>query len=382
MPKMQKKLPKRTSIKRRVKTTSFGPVSTINTAPVAIGNSVRGSAPVVRQVADGLRVVGRDFAFALSSSAASVTGWDLIGGMPISPAVLASSGLRAFVQSYAHFKVNRIMFHYITSSPTSQAGDILFYHERDRNSPCPDFSNSNFLPYVLSDHNTVLGPQWTNHSALIEPPADWKSTNYGAQTDLNEDAAGAVMLFSKTNAVNSPGYVIIDYDITFRELAVNPRAGALPVSRGLFHQTAIGLSAVSTTAGTTTYTGSTSGWVFRGLGVGGAAAAAPTGMLPGDVYKCVVSATASSQNTFTACTLSNLLTYPDDASTAVTLDDGFTFYACYDGNSSKLRINPTRNDSETSTRPFVAGVTGSITFALCVNMTLVAVTGSTNQSSY
>jgi hypothetical protein len=377
---MTKQQKRNMSTKRRAPTRKFGAVTTINTAPVAIGNSIRGSAPSITQTPNGTRVVGRDFGFALASTASSVTGWELIGGMPLTPAVLASSGLRAFTQSYASFKINSVIVHYITSSPTSQAGDVLFYYERSRLSPAPDFSNVNFLPFVLSDPKTILGPQWTNHSALITPPADWKSTNYGVQDDIDEDCAGSVYMFSKTNATNSPGYVVIDYDITFKELSVNPRAGVLPISRGQFFQTALGVSALATTNQTTNYKDST-GWVIRGNSTANTTAQSITGLTGGDIYKCVASATASSINTFTNCSLSNILKYVEDTA-AVTVDDGFTFYARWDAVNSTFCIAPTMVDAETNQRVFQSGVTATITFALPVTMHLVRTTGAPVQSSY
>lgn len=39
---------------RTSKKGSFGPVSAINTAPVSVGNSVRGASPSVTQTSDGL----------------------------------------------------------------------------------------------------------------------------------------------------------------------------------------------------------------------------------------------------------------------------------------------------------------------------------------
>lgn len=220
------------AVKSAIRTpANFGPVSQINTAPVSVGNSVRGSKPRITQTTNGARVVGRDFAFALSATAAAITGFELIGGMPITPCALPSSILRNYCQMFQKFKVNRIAVHYITSSPTSQAGDILFYYERDALAPMMDYSSSSFLPFVLSDENTIIGPQWTNHSMLVKPTPDWKSTLYGNQTDINEDRCGNIFMFSKTNAANSPGYVLIDYDIQFKELSVNPRAGTLPIAR-------------------------------------------------------------------------------------------------------------------------------------------------------
>lgn len=89
----------------------FGSVSSITTAPVSIGNSVRGTKPRVRQTSDGARIVGRDFAFALSGTGSAVTNWEVIGGMPLTPCVLPSSVLRNYCQMFQKFKVNRLIAH-------------------------------------------------------------------------------------------------------------------------------------------------------------------------------------------------------------------------------------------------------------------------------
>nr|UHS71974.1 MAG: hypothetical protein 3 [Luteoviridae sp.] len=307
---------------------SFGPVSQINTAPVSVGNSVRGSKPRITQTTNGARVVGRDFAFALASSDADITHWELIGGMPITPCALPSSVLRNYCQMFQKFKVHKIVVHYITSSPTSQAGDIMFYYERDPNAPMCDYTSSNFLPFVLSDPNTVIGPQWTNHSMLITPIADWKSTLFGNQIDLSEQVAGSLFLFSKTNSANSPGYILIDYDISFKELSVNPRAGSLPVARA--QNTMICLTApTSLTAGS-----GASFTVETGKTISDTVSAGPTGWENGDVYKAVLQVTSSTKvnaawsGTGTTPTTANLLRYRDD--TTISLDDGFTVYFAVD----------------------------------------------------
>ncbi len=186
---------------------------------------------------------------------------------------------------FAHFKFNKFVVHYITSSPTSQSGDVLFYYERDRLAPMCDYSSSSFLPYVLSDEHTVIGPQWTNHSIMVRPTPEWKTTLYGNQTDINEDAAGTLFLFSKTSAANSPGYLLIDYDISFREFAVNPRAGTLPIARAQSSFTALDPGS-TTTAGTPSLYNLTTAKAIIG-----ATSAVPTGYTVGDIYKVVLQVT-------------------------------------------------------------------------------------------
>lgn len=321
------KMAKRT---RRTQSPGFGAVSAINTAPVSVGNSVRGSAPRVSQTTDGARVVGRDFAFALSATASTVTGWELIGGMPVTPCCLPSSILRNYCQMFNKFKVNRLTVHYITSSPTSQAGDVLFYFEKDRMAPMPDYSSSSFLPYMLSDPHTVIGPQWTNHSVTLKPAKDWKTTLFGNQTDLNEDSEGTLFFFSKTNAANSPGYLLIDYDFSFKELSVNPRAGTLPVARAQSSFVCY-TSTGNINAGNSALFNS----VTTGKTIANVVSAVPTGALAGDIYKAVLQVTASqlvnaAWTGTPAITSANMLQYAD-ATVSIIIDDGSTYFSRYDG---------------------------------------------------
>lgn len=368
------------------KSASFGPVSSINTAPVAIGNSIRGSRSTVTNTANGVRVVGRDFGFSLISTGATVTDWALVGGMPITPAVLPSSILRNYCQMFANFRVNALTVHYITSSPTSQAGDVMFYYERDRKSPLMDYTNSSFLPFVLSDPMTVIGPQWTNHTLQVEPVPQWKTTNFALNSDLNEDAAGTIFFFSKTNATNSPGYVLFDYDITFRDMSVNPRAGQLPVARGQCSPIAIGATAVAAVSGSSVALALT----VQGVGLSGSAAPMPTGTASGDIFKLSFAANSSvSLNTWTIATLSNLFVDSGAVDVPIILDDGFTCYGRWADNTAGGGSVPTMS-LYSSVEAALAGisglrygVTGTITFTLICQAQLVASTSSSFiQSSY
>lgn len=359
---------------------SFGPVSAINTAPVSVGNSVRGSQPRVTQSIDGACIVGRDFAFALSASASTVTGWEVIGGMPLTPCAFPSSILRNYCQMFSKFKVNKCTIHYITSSPTSQAGDVLFYYERDRMAPFPDYSNSSFLPFVLSDDHTIIGPQWTNHSMLIKPVAEWKSTLYGNQTDINEDASGSFFLFSKTNAANSPGYLLIDYDISFKEMAVNPRAGTLPIARAQSTFVCMDPGSALTTGSVPTFT------LVQGKTVANVTSTVPTGWTTGDIYKVVLQITASQQvnatwaGVGTTPTTANLLRYEDN--TTITVDDGFTCYLLATSTTSGI-LYATLEGAVTGTKPLEAGVTSTSTVVgICAEIQLVRNVDALTQSAY
>jgi len=383
MNKQKKMRVKRTS---RPRAANFGPVSTINTAPVAIGNSVRGSKPVVVNSANGCRVIGRDFAFEAKATVAAATSWSLIGGMPITPAVLTTSSLRSYAQLFANFKINSLVVHYITSSPTSQAGDVMFYYERERNGPMVDFTNNSFLPFVLSDPSTIIGPQWNNHSMVIEPVKEFKNTNYGLNSDLNEESAGSFFLFSKTNAANSPGYILIDFDITFKEMSVNPRAGIIPVTRGLWTYLTLFTNAITATSGVTGYRPT-----IGGNNPDGTATALPTGAATGDIYKIVAlvtNSTVSGTNAaWSGATTANLLSYQvaNGTDVAVTIDDGFTFYGVYDGTSMVCFQTLEAAKSgvvSTASTVITYGVTATITANLCTMVSYVGSQTNNLQSSY
>jgi len=277
---------------------TFGAVSTINTAPVALGNSLRGSkAQVVSRSSDGIRVIGRDFAFQAAATG-SISTWVNVGGFPLTPACFVSSTLRAYTQIYNKFKFHKINAHYITSSATSSTGDILFSVGKNRDDPPPNGTSSTFLNYALSDPNTVIGPQWTNHTVSFSPTGPWRTLDLGINSDINAQAQGEIFLWSKTTTVDSPGYVIFDYDISFAEMSVNPRSGLLPNPNILYNPATLNLSAI---VGDRVEGGFSATWA-------GATTITRLDLTPtfatGDVYKFICDATNS---IFVTSTATNML---------------------------------------------------------------------------
>jgi hypothetical protein len=335
----------------------------------------------VSVTADGCRIQGRDFAFQAGATAASVTDWTLIGGLPLTPSVMPATALKSYAQMYGLFKFNALAVHYITSSATSQTGDIMFYYERDRAGPAIDSTSSSFLPFVLSDANTVLGPQWMNHTAMVRPDPEFKSTNYGVNADLNEEANGSVFLYSKTSSASSPGYVIIDYDITFKQLQANPRAGLLPVTRGQWSPVCLQQTA-AIVAGVTAQT------TLAGNQVSGNAAVLPTGTVPGDIFKCIFDVTNSQIVNaawvgITPSTVFSVTVFSTPQ--ALSIDDGFTCYAMYDGTASAFTFYLTLTEAlATSSNGRIVWQTAAAApnFRICAELSLVANVNSRMQNSY
>ena len=309
---------------------TFGAVSTINTAPVAIGNSMRGSAPqIMRSANDSVRVIGRDFAQTAYNSG-TVTNWLPVAGFPVTPNCFVSSVLRNYCQMYNKFKFNKLRIHYITSSPTSSSGDVLFQVNAGRSDPLPNWTGSNFLPYALSKPETIIGPQWTNHTMEIVPKGPFRNLDLGQNLDIDYQAQGEVFMYSKTSSTDSPGYLLIDYDITFAEMAINPKQGLLPNPLLL-------LQPCQLTWATTAYTANTTAVQLLSFGTTGSgnttipAISSSTAFKPGDIYKYSIDATNTNTGGWTfgsgSATLSTLISETvNGTSTAMTLVDGYTLY--------------------------------------------------------
>jgi hypothetical protein len=315
--------------KMSVSKQGFGPVSTINTAPVAIGNSLGGFKTQVIHTVNGCRMVGRDFCFAPSNTG-SVTGWVLAGGMPVNPLVLQNSIARSASTMYAEYRLRAVTFHYITSSSTASTGDICFYVRKNEGTPLPAPTSNAFLPFILTDELTVLGPQWTNHSAsVVSYSEDWLSTDLEATPDPFRYNKYDVFLYSKTSTTESPGYVIMDYDFEFRQLQLNPHAGIIASvggNVGQWNQVAFTVN-TNATAGTTV---ATIGG-FSTVGIGATTISTPQNLVVGQVYELALDVT---NTTLSAATAANFFQYPvAEVFTSYAIGDGQILYCVYDSST-------------------------------------------------
>jgi len=327
---------------------TFGSVSTINTAPVAIGNSMSGFKSRTIPVPNGIRIIGRDYGFTPAATG-SVTGWACTGGMPLTPACMPTTVLRNFVQMYSKFKFNSLTAHYITSSSTSTTGVVVFYSQKEAKSSQINWTASSFLPFVLSEPENVIGPQWTNHSMTIRPKGGFKHCDAFLNSDQNDDSFGDIFLMSKTSSTESPGYVVLDYDITFMELEYNPRAALIPLAAAQWNP----FDLTWTEARTTDDTGQNSGSATTGIGA--TTITKFTAANVGDVYKIFIDATNSTFTVGTAANLWNEQLYTG-ATTAVTLVDGFTAYAVNIVGDT-WHFYPTLESAMVNSREFRAGAT-------------------------
>jgi len=356
---------------------AFGPVATIDTAPVAIGNTVSGSEPIVTNVRDGVRIRGRDFFINLDTVQAGLSNWYMVGGAPLVPHALTSSLLKSYAGIYSQFMVHGMAFHFITAVGTGTQGDIAMMINKNLADPILPTTNTNFLSVLLSDKNAVLGPLWRNHTAVFYPPPFIYNTDILNDEDLEHRGPGELIVFTKSSVEQTPGYVLMDYDITFKNMQVNVRALTFPLSKMKYYHSAIFVSSLAVT------TGNLAGVVWGGALPSGATAVPPLGVVKGDIYKVVVSA-GTEFGTFTNVSLATLLAIPlIQGNGTVTVDpfviqEGTTMY-CVATTTGGFVLYPTYGAARTQSNPFHFGVSATIGVNLPAFFSFV---GSVGESVY
>lgn len=265
---------------------TFGPVATIDTAPVSIGNSFNGAAPIITAIPNGQRIQGRDYLQSVDPTATSITSWTLVGGSPISPVAMISSGVKNLMTMYGNFCVHGIAVHFITSCTTGDVGSVMIYIGKQRGEPGLNTTSENFLPLVLSDPNTIISPVWKNCSAVFKPPPQWRPTDLFNSDGLHEQSSGEVFVYTRINSVNVPGYLVIDYDMSFMDMQANPKTLSLPVARMKYTQVKF-VDGAATTGQVATYSWSGASALLMDAVT---LSVAPSGVKIGDIYKVIINA--------------------------------------------------------------------------------------------
>ena len=358
-------MPKRSA----VRTVRASPVSFVSQAPVAIGNTIRGVNTTERVTKMGKACMGRDFMFTPVAPGA-VANWTMVGGCPLSPTAFADSTLRQYAQIYNKFRFLSFTAHFVTSSPTSTNGDIMFYYAKNRESPYLNQTSANLLPFVMSDPNAVISPQWQNISATFDVDTEWKSLDYGIDDSPKEYAAGELFLLCKTSNTESPGYVLFDYVVEFGEKSIQPRLLTLPISRQIWSQ--FGVNTPGAVTINTPYSVNVSG-----NNISGTLSVAPVNITDGDIYKIIIDLTNSTLGAGASSVTNSLYGHEVGGSTGViTMSDGFTCYAVFkSGLGFYLYLNAASAYTGATNRIFWASNTSAVSMTLQIWASYV---GSTN----
>jgi hypothetical protein len=295
----------------------------------------------------------------------------MVGGTPLTPAAFSDSVLRSYMQMYQKFKWIKLIAHYITSSPTSANGDIMFYLSKNRDSVFLNQTSPQLLPFVMSDENTTIGPQWTNHSVELVLKEEWKSTDYGMHGDIEDYAAGDLFLLSKTTTTDSPGYVIFDYVVEFAQLQISPRLLSLPIPRAQWSQLNIGRVTTAVTADTQLSA------AVLGSNLSGGSSVLPSGCTNGDIYKVIIDLTNSVPASWiNGGAVTTLHSTEAGGWAGVAVADGMTCYALYNG--AQFCFYSTVEAALASGATLSYSNTVTITYNLQCWMSYIQSIGSTN----
>jgi hypothetical protein len=194
-----------------------------SSAPVSVGATLAGSRTFARRTKSGHIVRGREF-LGSAYDTKLVSTWTMCLGAPLTPVSFVDSLLRQYGAMYNYFRWRRLRVHYVTTSPTSTAGSIMLYYNKDRASTFLTQTSTNLMPFVLSDPHTTIGPQWQNLVVDLETDSEWKRLDYGLTDDITHYCAGEIFLLSKTAAnSDSPGMLLMEYEIEFKDENLTPR---------------------------------------------------------------------------------------------------------------------------------------------------------------
>jgi len=191
-------------------------------APVALGATISGSKTLVTKVGKGHRLRGREF-LTSAYGTGNITTWTMCAGIPLTPVVFVDSMLQQYGKMYSYFRWTKLAVHYVTTSPTSTNGSVMIYYNKDRASTYLNQTSPNLLPFVLSDPHTSISPQWQNMTTVLETDSEWKRLDYGKTDDVGHYTSGEVFLLSKTSTTESPGYLLMTYEIELKDENLTPR---------------------------------------------------------------------------------------------------------------------------------------------------------------
>lgn len=346
------------------------------TAPVSIGNVLSGKRTIAHSVKNGHVVIGREF-LASAFGSGSIATWTLVSGMPLTPVAFVDSMLRMYGSMYTFYRWKRLRVHFVTTSPTSSNGSVMFYYNKDRASVFLEQTSANLLPFVLSDPHTTISPQWQNFSVDLECTGDLKRCDYGMTDDSTHYSAGEMFLLSRTSTTDSPGHILMDYEIEFSEQNLTPRLTLWP--QPTIQYTPYAFAIPVSTAGNSVVL------LLAGAGVNPFVPANTNQLIAGGIYKCVWDfSNGHISGTTPSSTLANLFTFGAAATKiAMTAEDGMTTYAVNGSGGVQMFENITSAYTNTATFFWQSTVTVSpATEFFIIWLSLVGFQGGNSMSSF
>jgi len=199
-------------------------------APASIGSALRGSIPTISKVGNGTRVVARDLVSVLSATASS--DMELVACVELNPCYFSNAYMTNFAKMYSKFQFNAVTAHFVTDLPTSQQGTVILTYRQNINDPHYRWTTNTFYQKVMTTPGSQIGSMWVNHSMTPKLDRSIKDVDLKTSLDPNDGSSGAIFVYMKYDGVAVPGYIVLDYDITFTQMAQQARISHIPYPQG------------------------------------------------------------------------------------------------------------------------------------------------------
>lgn len=210
-------------------TRAFAPTR-VAAAPVSIGTSIGSSKPFTRSTSNGVVVTGREFLLPVTQI--NNTNWQVGALAPLHPAYYPASTMGTMARAYQYYRFSSIVVHFVTKEPTSTNGEVLLTYSPNVLEPVEDGSGAQFLARSMTRATSTLGPIWQNHSMSIPCDNVFRKVDAFNASTYNDNVAGEVQVFTLAGSADTSGYMLIDYQLEFKDAMYTPHSSSIPLSTG------------------------------------------------------------------------------------------------------------------------------------------------------
>lgn len=223
--KQNKKMPKLVSANRPSQGVKY------TSAPVAVGTTIRASKPTLTRTNDSARMAGRDFIASVECSG-STSSFGLGKSALLSPAYFASTFLGNIARSFEKYHWNKLRIHYVPKVATNAKGQIILCSQRSVTEPGLQPESGTFLQRAMSQGNAVFSPLWTAAYIDIDVDNEFRLVDPTTTSDLDDCIHEELQVYTQSPDVGQVGYLIAEYDVTFKEPIYQPHSTSIPIVTG------------------------------------------------------------------------------------------------------------------------------------------------------
>jgi hypothetical protein len=205
----------------------LAPSARASQAPVSIGTTLKSSPNVVKSASDNsITVLARDLLTSVIST--NLTNVDMSLWLPMNPIYLSSSSLSMYFTDYDSYKINQVTFYYIPACASTTVGEVLMYVIDNPESSLLNPLDSALLTKIMSEPIAAMGPCWQQNSIVWKPAnVGFKKLNALIDQSPLETSFGDFCVYTTNESASTLGYVVADWDITFKDKRFNAMANKL-----------------------------------------------------------------------------------------------------------------------------------------------------------